>query len=89
MTTRTLVPRTHARPARRPADPAAARRAAARSAGGRETGPRTADETVMALALTTVWQLRRPSGRRERLRPRAGLLHGLSGDELVDFWSEI
>ncbi|RFS83468.1 hypothetical protein D0T12_20690 [Actinomadura spongiicola] len=48
-----------------------------------DTGPRCADESALAMALTTVWMLR--TG---RLIDRRPLLHELSAEELVEFWDD-
>src|ERR1700677_5351767 len=46
-------------------------------------GPRSADETVIAMTLTTQWMLE--TGRRLSEYP---LLHDLAADELRDFWAD-
>ena len=46
-------------------------------------GPQTADEVIIGLALTTCWML--ITGRRLYQQP---LLHGLSADQLIDFWAD-
>jgi hypothetical protein len=47
-------------------------------------GPRSAEEVVIAIALTTTWAL--VTGR----RPRAGLplFHDLPAHELIGFWAD-
>jgi hypothetical protein len=57
---------------------------AARPPGTRQPpGPRTADDIVIGLALTTRWML--ITGRRLNQRP---LLHILPAEQLLDFWAD-
>jgi hypothetical protein len=47
-------------------------------------GPQSADDVVIAIALTTTWML--ATGR--RLRSDMPLLHDLNARELIDFWAD-
>jgi hypothetical protein len=47
-------------------------------------GPRSADDVVIAIALTTTWVL--ATGR--RLRCEQPLFHDLNVHELIDFWAD-
>jgi hypothetical protein len=54
-----------------------------RPAPGRRHGPRTADEKIIGVALTTRWML--ITGRRLHQSP---LLHDLPTGQLIDFWAD-
>lgn len=49
----------------------------------RPYGPRSADEFLIAIALTTTWAL--VTGRRPRPAP---LIHDLPARDLIDFWAD-
>jgi hypothetical protein len=53
------------------------------SSATRTDGPQAGEEFELALALTTQWML--ITGRRLGQHP---LLHGLSPEELLEFWAE-
>lgn len=60
------------------------RRHAWRQSALRPSGPQTADDLVIGIALTTTWML--TTGR--RLRCGVPLTHDLNAMELIDFWAD-
>ncbi|MFG2004355.1 hypothetical protein ACGFNU_34875 [Spirillospora sp. NPDC048911] len=67
----------------KPGGPMSGRRTAAGSQHP-PTGPRSADEAMLAMVLTVTWRL--ITGR--RLTDQATLLHDLPRDQLIDFWAD-
>lgn len=49
-----------------------------------ELGPRSTDDMVTAITLTTIWMI----STRRRLQSTVPLFHDLNAAELIDFWAD-